>query len=217
MALRPIKAAVGAAALSCALLAGPAAGNAMACENSGARPDGASQAQLEAATVCLLNDARARNGLGRLGTNNRLSAAADAHSRDMVRKRYFAHTSRSGKDVVDRLNNTGYIPGATSWTVGENIAWGSGARSTPRSIVSAWMHSPGHRHNILSRRFREIGIGVKFDTPVGSYSTGATYTTTFGARSGPRQSVAARSSSRLKVRVGTPALPSHAAKFVQFR
>jgi len=215
MALRPMKATVGAAALSCALLAGPAAGNAMACDNANARPGGASPAQLESATVCLLNDARARNGLDRLRTNDRLSAAAGAHSGDMVRKRYFAHTSRSGKDVVDRLNHTGYIPGATSWTVGENIAWGSGARSTPRSIVSAWMHSPGHRHNILSRRFREIGIGVTFDTPVGSYSTGATYTTTFGARS--RQSVAARSSSRLKLRVGAPALRAHAAKFSQFR
>ena len=217
MALRPMKLTVGAAALSCALLAGPAAGNAMACENTNARPDSASQAQLERATVCLLNDARAQHGLGRLRTNDRLSAAAGNHSGDMVRKRYFGHTSRSGKDVVDRLKNSGYIPGATSWAVGENIAWGSGARSTPRSIVSAWMHSAGHRHNILSRRFREIGIGVQFDTPVGSYATGATYTTTFGARSGPRQSLAARSTSRLKLRLGTPSLPSHAAKFQQFR
>ena len=217
MALRPMKVAVGAAALCCAVFAGPAAGSAMACDNSGARPGDASQAQLESATVCLLNDVRAQRGLGRLRTNDRLSAAAGNHSSDMVRKRYFAHTSRSGKDVVDRLNHTGYIPGATSWAVGENLAWGSGARSTPRSIVSAWMNSAGHRHNILSRRFREIGIGVKFDTPVGSYPTGATYTTTFGARSGPRQSIAARSTSRLKLRIGAPALPAHAAKFQQFR
>ena len=194
MALRPLKVTAGAAALSCALLAGPAAGSAMACDNANARPGGASQAQLESATVCLVNNARERHGLGRLRVNGRLSAAADAHSGDMVRKRYFSHTSRTGRDVVDRLRNTGYLSGASSWTVGENIAWGSGARSTPRSIVSAWMHSAGHRHNILSRRFREIGLGVAFDTPAGSYSTGATYTNTFGARCGPRQSRAARSS-----------------------
>lgn len=216
MALRALKVTVGGAALSCALLAGPAAGNAMACDNTNARPGGASQAQLESATVCLLNDARARNGLGRLRLNGRLSAAAEAHSGDMVRKRYFSHTSRTGRDVVDRLNHTGYIPGATSWSVGENIAWGSGGRSTPSSIVSAWMHSPGHRHNILSGRFREIGIGVAFDTPVGSYSTGATYTTTFGARSGPVRGVLGRSSMRLKLRVGTPAVSSRTAKFLQF-
>ena len=74
--------------------------------------------------------------------------------------------------------------GARSWTVGENLAWGSGTRSTPREIVNAWMKSPGHRANILQRRFREIGIGVVFEAPHGSSSTAATYTTTFGARSG---------------------------------
>jgi uncharacterized protein YkwD len=223
MALRPLKVTAGAAALSCALLAGPAAGSAMACDHANARPGGASRGQLESATVCLVNNARGRHGLGRLRVNNRLSAAADAHSGDMVRKRYFSHTSRAGKDVVDRLRNSGYIPGATSWVVGENIAWGSGARSTPRSIVSAWMHSPGHRQNILSPRFREMGIGVAFDTPSGSYSTGATYTNTFGSRSGPRQSRAARrtkrarGSMRLKIRSAVPAGYSRAASFRQVR
>ena len=217
MSLRPLKVTAGAAALSCALLAGPAAGSAMACDNTNERPGGASRAQLESATVCLLNNARQSHGLGRLRVNGRLSAAAAAHSGDMVRKRYFSHTSRAGRDVVDRLTNFGYIPGATSWTVGENIAWGSGGRSTPRSIVSAWMNSPPHRHNILSRRFREIGIGMTFDTPSGSYSTGATYTTTFGARSGPHQSLAAHGSMRLKIRSRAPARPSRASTFRQFR
>jgi uncharacterized protein YkwD len=221
MALRPLKVTAAAAALSCALLAAPAAASAMACDYVDARPGSASQGQLESATVCLVNNARGRNGLSRLRANDRLSAAAAAHSGDMVRKRYFGHTSRTGRDVVDRLTNFGYIPGATSWTVGENIAWGSGGRSTPRSIVSAWMDSAGHRRNILSPRFREIGIGVAFDTPSGSYSTGATYTNTFGARSGPRQSRAARrttrrrSTMRLKVRAGTPAGYSRVATFRQ--
>ena len=84
--------------------------------------------------------------------------------------------------MVDRLTRTGYMRGARAWTVGENLAWGSGTRSTPREIVAAWMHSPGHRANILQRRFREIGIGVVFDSPRGSSATAATYTTTFGAR-----------------------------------
>lgn len=217
MTLLPLKVGLGATALSCALLAGPAAASALACDNKNARPGGASKAQLESATVCLLNNARESNGLGRLRVNGRLSAAAAAHSGDMVRKRYFSHTSRAGRDVVDRLTNFGYIPGATSWTVGENIAWGSGGRSTPRSIVSAWMHSPGHRQNVLSRRFREIGIGVAFDTPAGSYATGATYTTTFGARSGGRQSLAAHGSMRLKIRSRAPARSSRASTFRQFR
>ena len=215
MALRLLKVTAGAAALSCALLAGPAAGSAMACEYANARPGGATQGQLENATVCLVNNARERNGLGRLRGNGRLSAAAAAHSGDMVRKRYFSHTSRSGKDVADRVRNSGYLSGATSWSVGENIAWGSGARSTPRSIVSAWMNSAGHRQNILSRRFREIGIGIAFDTPAGRYSTGATYTNTFGARSGPRLSAVTRSTMRLKIPAGTPVGYSRAVTFRQ--
>ena len=49
---------------------------------------------------------------------------------------------------------------------GENIAWGSGSRSTPRSIVRAWMASDGHWANILSAAFRDIGIGVSPGAPV---------------------------------------------------
>ena len=63
----------------------------------------------------------------------------------MVRKRYFSHTSRSGNDMGDRIRSQGYLSGARSWMIGENLAWGSGERSTPRSIVRAWMNSPGHR------------------------------------------------------------------------
>jgi uncharacterized protein YkwD len=35
------------------------------------------------------------------------------------------------------------------WHVAENIAWGTGPNSTPRSIVADWMASPEHRANIL--------------------------------------------------------------------
>ena len=45
------------------------------------------------------------------------------------------------------------------------------------------MASPGHRHNILTGRFREIGIGVAASSPVSTGNRGATYTTTFGSRS----------------------------------
>jgi len=65
--------------------------------------------------------------------------------------------------------------------VGENIAYGSGDRSSPRSIGAAWMNSPPHRANILRASFREIGIGLASGTPVSV--RGATYTTDFGQRS----------------------------------
>jgi uncharacterized protein YkwD len=157
--------------------------SAATCDHADVRPGGVSATALANSTVCLLNQQRARRGLHKLRQNARLSKAARSHTMDMVRRRYFSHTSKSGTDIVDRLTRTGYMRGARRWTVGENLAWGSGTRSTPREIVAAWMRSPGHRSNILQRRFREIGIGVVFKSPRGSRQAAATYTTTFGARS----------------------------------
>jgi uncharacterized protein YkwD len=157
----------------------PVAHASSACPDADKRPGDASANALANSAVCLINKHRSRRGMRKLRLNARLSEAARRHTVDMVRRNYFGHVSKSGSDVVDRLNRTGYMRGARAWTVGENLAWGSGTRSTPRQIVAAWMHSPGHRANILQRRFREIGMGVVLQAPKGS---GATYTTTFGSR-----------------------------------
>jgi uncharacterized protein YkwD len=93
----------------------------------------------------------------------------------MVRGHYFAHGN-----YLSRILRTGYTAGALSWTVGENLAWGAGTRSSPARIVNAWMHSAPHRANILTGRFRHIGIGIAKGTPRGG--SGGTYTTDFGAR-----------------------------------
>jgi uncharacterized protein YkwD len=133
------------------------------------------------ATLCFLNAGRVRHRLRPLRLNGRLSTAARRHSRAMVRERFFSHESLDGTTFLERIRATGYLTGVRSWAVGENIAYGSGSRSSPRSIGTAWMNSPPHRANILSRSFREIGIGLAGGTPVGS--GGATYTTDFGRRS----------------------------------
>ncbi|HEX2162278.1 MAG TPA: CAP domain-containing protein [Thermoleophilaceae bacterium] len=138
--------------------------------------------RLARAAVCLINARRATRGLPRLRINHRLSRAARWHTQDMVRRSYFGHVSRRGRDVVDRLYGARYLGGRFSWAVGENLAWGSGSLGTPRSIVRAWMKSPGHRRNMLDRRYREIGIGVIAAGPVRTDIPAATYTTTFGVR-----------------------------------
>jgi uncharacterized protein YkwD len=138
--------------------------------------------RLARAAVCLINNRRIRRGLPRLRINNRLSKAAMWHTHDMVRRSYFGHMSKRGRDVVDRLYGTRYLGGRFSWSVGENLAWGSGRLGTPRKIVRAWMNSPGHRRNMLDSRFREIGIGVIANGPVRTDLPAATYTTTFGVR-----------------------------------
>jgi uncharacterized protein YkwD len=161
------------------LLAAPA--GASACKNAGASPERATKRTLVHATLCLLNAQRARHDLGALRLNSDLATAALRHSRAMVSKRFFSHTSPGGTTFLDRIKATGYLSSARSWNVGENIAYGSGSLSTPRSITRAWMHSAGHRANILGSVFRHVGIGIASGTPVGS--GGGTYTTDFGRRS----------------------------------
>ena len=81
-----------------------------------------------------------------------------------------------------RIRSAHYLSGASTWTVGENIAWGSYDYATPRSIVRSWMHSPPHRANILRSQFRDIGIGLSRGAPVRGQARAATYATDFGAR-----------------------------------
>jgi len=96
----------------------------------------------------------------------------------MVHDHFFSHTSPTdGSTPATRSSDAGY-PGRF---IGENIAWGSGSSSTPRMIVSSWMNSPGHRANILDGDFKDWGVGIAIGGP--NDASGATYTTTFGAKS----------------------------------
>ena len=88
-----------------------------------------------------------------LAPNQLLINAARAHSQDMIDRNFFDHTNPDGKNPRDRMVAAGYTP---RWW-GENIADGY-----PNEF---WFHkalflSPGHRTNILSENFREIGVGL---------------------------------------------------------
>lgn len=172
--------AVAAAALALLVAAPPASAASRACSSANAAASQVSKRVLVRATLCVLNAERARHDLRPLRLNRRLSRAARRHSRAMARKRFFSHTSPGGRTFMDRIRRTGYLRGARRWNIGENIAWGSGGLSAPRSVATAWMKSAGHRANILSRSFGSIGIGVARGTPFGG--GGAIYTTDFGLR-----------------------------------
>jgi uncharacterized protein YkwD len=169
------------AALTVLLVSAPAASAAGACSAANASASQVSKRTLVRATLCVLNVERARHNLRPLRLNRKLSRAARRHSRAMALHNFFSHNSANGASFVDRIRGTGYLSGARSWSLGENIAYGSGSRSAPRAIGNAWMNSAPHRANILSRSYREIGIGLASGTP--SASGGATYTTDFGRRS----------------------------------
>ena len=110
--------------------------------------------------MTLVNHMRAKHHLHQLTMVASLERAARAHSRQMVRRGYFSHSSASGESFSARLIRFGYTTtGCTRWTVGENIAYGYQASGTPHAIFMAWWHSPAHRHVMLTKRLRNLGIG----------------------------------------------------------
>jgi uncharacterized protein YkwD len=149
------------------------------CAHSHSAAAETSRSDRTEATVCLFNSVRRAHGLSTLVLNRRLSSAARGHSRDMVRRRYFAHNTPEGLSPAHRVRGTGYLAGHSRWLVGETLAWWRGA-ATPATIVTAWMHSPPHRHVLLEPSFREVGIGVVLGTPRPPGRGGATYTADFG-------------------------------------
>ena len=114
---------------------------------------------LELKVLAELNDIRRRRGLAPLKLSKPLSAAADSHSRAMGTYGFFAHDSRDGSSFWKRVQRF-YAPrGYRTWSVGENLLWSSGSLTAPTAL-SLWMKSPGHRKNILTPDWREIGISA---------------------------------------------------------
>ena len=177
--------ALAAASLTAALLAVPVpAQAARPCAGGDLRPNAANVGKIRKATLCLLNRERRERGLRKLRSSAKLRRAAHAYTRQMVQANFFSHVSPAGSTLLGRVRKTAYLSSRRSWMLGENIAWGAGPLATPRHTVRRWMESPGHKRNILTARFTEIGIGVVPGAPVAlpSNINAATYTTDFGRR-----------------------------------
>jgi len=111
---------------------------------------------LEAEVIRLVNIERANRGLQTLKTNWELSRVARYKSQDMANKGYFSHTSPTYGSPFRMMEDFGIKFSAA----GENIAYG---QTTPKEVVNGWMNSPGHRANILSATYNEIGVGLATD------------------------------------------------------
>lgn len=137
------------------------------------------------ALLCLINRERQSRGRGNLHRSRTLQRAAQNHNSYMQNHRCFSHQCSGEASLTGRLNRVGWLGGGLSaWAYGENIAWGSGRLGTPRNIVQQWMNSSGHRANILSSRFDEIGIGYSKGTVTNKSANGAVMTTDFGWKTG---------------------------------
>ena len=139
-------------ALLCVFAAGAVAGT------KPARTLAAADA-LEGNVLAELNAIRRSHGLAPLRRSKPLSAAADVHSRAMGTYGFFAHDSRDGSEFWKRVQRYYGPRGYETWAVGENLLWSSGGL-TAATALRLWMKSPGHRRNILTARWREIGLSA---------------------------------------------------------
>lgn len=106
----------------------------------------------EKEVIRLVNEIRAKNGLGTLKEDWELSRVARYKSQDMKNNNYFSHTSPTYGSPFDMMKKFGI-----SYTsAAENIAKG---QKTPQEVVNAWMNSSGHRANILNKNYTHIGVG----------------------------------------------------------
>jgi uncharacterized protein YkwD len=156
------------------------------CRDASLEPTSRNAARIQRATLCLLNKERRKRGRKALRTHPSLASTAKRYGTTMVDEEFFDHVSPSGSTLRSRVRRTAYLKSKRirRWTIGENLAWGTGTRATPAQIVRSWMGSPGHKRNILDRGFRDIGVGIVTgvpETPSGTQG-GATYVTVFGVR-----------------------------------
>lgn len=112
----------------------------------------AAVAAFEKEVIRLVNEIRGQNGLSALQTNWELSRIARYKSQDMANNRYFSHTSPTYGTPFQMIKAFGL----SYRSAGENIAYG---QTTPQAVVNAWMNSSGHRANIISTSYKQIGVG----------------------------------------------------------
>ncbi len=117
--------------------------------------------QYESEVIRLVNEIRAENGLSALSYDWELARVARYKSQDMRDNGYFSHTSPVYGSPFTMIKNFGL----SYRSAGENIARG---QRTPEEVVNAWMHSEGHRANILNASYKKIGVGY---VPDGRYWT----------------------------------------------
>lgn len=115
----------------------------------------------------LTNQARARSGLPMLRMDPRLCRAARLHSANMARYNSMSH-SLEGRSHQHRTMAAGYPSGM----VAENICY---SQRDPQSAINTWLNSSGHRANMLSYQYADLGVGIGYSRNGQPY-----YTQVFG-------------------------------------
>lgn len=118
--------------------------------------------EIERAILDLVNQERAKAGANPLQLDSTLQATGREHSDDMLLRNFFAHEDPDGLSAADRIARAHrQLIGLT----GENIWMGvntdlSDQKKAAALIMDQWMHSSGHRDNILKKDYTHLGVGV---------------------------------------------------------
>lgn len=119
---------------------------------------GAGSSRVVADVVKLTNVERTHYRRPALRANARLMRAAQLQANQMAQASHMAHVLPDARypRMEDRIAAANY-----RWqTLGENVAFG---QANAAKVVDSWMHSSGHRTNILNSTFTEMGAGFAVD------------------------------------------------------
>ena len=129
------------------------------------------------AIACLVNWARAQDRRGRLVQRPKLHLAAELKGQRVASCNQFSHTP-CGSAVTAAVRASGYRYA----TFGENLFAGTWGQVSARDVVAAWLQSPPHRANMLSRRFRDVGAAPVLAHGLLDAGDAVVWTATFGSR-----------------------------------
>jgi uncharacterized protein YkwD len=147
----------GQGALRTTIVLAAAAVAAAAPSNPPAAPRACASAQPLETLHCLINRTRAERGLAPVRLSPLLTRSARLRGAAIARCRDFSHTP-CGQSFGSVFRSVGYARG--SFSVGENLAWGTGTHASPELTLTRWLASPPHRRVLLSPRWRELGAHV---------------------------------------------------------
>jgi uncharacterized protein YkwD len=114
---------------------------------------------LEQDVLYSMNALRREHGLSPLRVSTGLVTAARKHSSDMAMRGYFSHTSANGSRFDRRIARFYPMGQKRYWSVGENLLWSSPDVDAARAL-DMWLNSPEHRKNMLTARWREVGLAA---------------------------------------------------------
>jgi uncharacterized protein YkwD len=116
-------------------------------------------APLNRQVLAAVNSFRVAHGLAALRESAALDRSAHQHSNEMGRRGYFAHSSADGTVFWRRIRHYYAARGYSYWSVGENLVWESPGLSAA-GAMKLWIGSPPHLANLLSKRWRQIGVSA---------------------------------------------------------